>query len=121
MFGYGADEMSPLHSFAARIRVGFALGIYGPKMNEDLETIKYIRNLFAHFPEPATFNVQQLEELCNGLNLVANIPHALVGEPKIARDRFIGVSQIIVLYLVSAKEMAEPLTRENSIWQSLSG
>jgi hypothetical protein len=120
VFGYGADEMSPLHSFAARIRIGFALGIYGPKMNEDLETIKHIRNLFAHFAGPATFNVTQLEELCNGLNLVANIPRALVGEPKSARDKFIGVSQIIVLYLVSAEEAEGPLTRENSIWEGLS-
>ena len=41
------EGAGPLRDFSAKIWIGYALGLYGPMMKHDLETIKDIRNAFA--------------------------------------------------------------------------
>lgn len=43
-------EGAPLGSFADRIRVARAIGVIGPGVEADLDTIRRIRNQFAHSP-----------------------------------------------------------------------
>src|SRR6478736_2369671 len=40
--------MKPLSSFSAKIRMGFALKLYGERTFHDLELLRKLRNLFAH-------------------------------------------------------------------------
>src|SRR5664279_2171622 len=38
------EGSGPLANFSAKIWIGYALGLYGPKAKHDMETIKDIRN-----------------------------------------------------------------------------
>ena len=42
------DERGPLRSFAAKITIGHAFGIYDAKVEHDLNIVRTIRNAFAH-------------------------------------------------------------------------
>ena len=46
---YGGN--APLSSFSSRIKVAFALGVFGNKMRHDLDSLRSIRNQFAHTVE----------------------------------------------------------------------
>ena len=39
---------APLRTFRAKIDMGFALGLFGPRIHRDLNLIRKIRNKFAH-------------------------------------------------------------------------
>ncbi len=60
MFGSGA----PLRDFSAKIKMGFALGVYGPNTRADLDTIREVRNSFAHTMSPIYFNTPEVENVC---------------------------------------------------------
>ncbi len=47
---------APFGTYSAQIKLGRALGIYGPIMEKTLSTIKDIRNVFAHRSSPIDFN-----------------------------------------------------------------
>ena len=61
---------APLSTFSAKIWIGYALGIYGPKAKHDLETIKDIRNVFAHATQHITFKNRQIVARCKGMHFV---------------------------------------------------
>jgi DNA-binding MltR family transcriptional regulator len=42
------DERGPLRTFAAKITIGYAFGIYNEKIQHDLNIVRVIRNAFAH-------------------------------------------------------------------------
>jgi len=42
------EGFGPLSTFSAQIKLGFAMGLYGKKLRHDLDTIRTIRNDFAH-------------------------------------------------------------------------
>lgn len=42
------DDRGPLRSFSAKISIGYALGIYNDKIQHDLNTVRIVRNAFAH-------------------------------------------------------------------------
>lgn len=42
------SETGPLRSFAAKISMAYALGIYTEKIQHDLNVVRIIRNAFAH-------------------------------------------------------------------------
>jgi hypothetical protein len=47
--------MAPLGSFSTRIKVGKALAIYGSQVEDMLDSIRQIRNVFAHSAKPLPF------------------------------------------------------------------
>lgn len=49
--GYG-----PLSTFAAKIDIGYALGLYGKQTRIALKSVKRIRNNFAHADKPIDFS-----------------------------------------------------------------
>lgn len=57
----------PLSSFSAKIALGFVLGIYGEQTKGDLETVKKIRNIFAHSMLTLTFSTPEIWNLCGQL------------------------------------------------------
>jgi hypothetical protein len=58
-FGY------PLGDFAARIRFGAALGLYGADTFDDLQTIRGVRNQFAHSPTMREFSEPAIADVCS--------------------------------------------------------
>jgi hypothetical protein len=54
------EPPGPLSSFYQMIEIGYALGLYGNILREDLHTIRTIRNGFAHALKPITFDTSQI-------------------------------------------------------------
>lgn len=73
---FGAQ--GPLYSFASKITMGHALGIYGPKTRSDLDAIRNIRNAFAHALEDIDFLNSEIANECDKLNHTGKIDLALV-------------------------------------------
>ena len=59
----------PLGSFSSKINLGFMLSIYSKKAHKELNTIKEIRNEFAHRMETKNFADQRVRDLSNNLTL----------------------------------------------------
>lgn len=59
----------PLSSFAAKIYLGHALGIYGENTRQDLNQIREIRNVFAHARRAVTFKTEEVAKHCSKLTL----------------------------------------------------
>ena len=58
---------SVLSSFSARIKIGRAIGIFGPKLNDMLDTIRRVRNVFAHSVIPLEFTHELIVKECKKL------------------------------------------------------
>jgi hypothetical protein len=66
-------EYAPLRDFDAKIRMGHALGLFGPQTYEDLKLIKYIRNAFARAPSPISFSTVEIRQACDLLRIPAPV------------------------------------------------
>lgn len=79
------DANAPFATFAAKIKLGRALGIYGPKMDKMLCRIKDIRNVFAHRSTPITFTNPNIEAAVMKMN-----PRPMTGSTPV-RTRYCAV------------------------------
>jgi hypothetical protein len=74
-----------LNSFEAKIRIGYAMGIYGDQHKNNLDCIKVIRNAFAHAVNPISFETAEVKAVCNLMSMPDVIPPrtivAATGEP----------------------------------------
>jgi len=64
------QEMAPLGSLGARVRMGYMLGIYGKPVYSDLTTVAKIRNEFAHRPLANDFGFQKIQNLTMNLQIL---------------------------------------------------
>jgi hypothetical protein len=64
---FEGEKGGPLSTFAARISVGYALRIFGPRTYSDLQCIKAIRNAFAHSLMTMNFTTRQIVTVCEAL------------------------------------------------------
>lgn len=72
----------PLSTFSARIRIAYAVGLISKDCMSDLNTIRDIRNEFAHLHGPVSFSDQSIAHRCRNLRNtvkghVADHPRAL--------------------------------------------
>jgi hypothetical protein len=58
-----------LSRFSSRIRVGYALEVFGPKSRHDLDVIREIRNQVAHSFRPFRFAIPVVKKACTTLML----------------------------------------------------
>lgn len=93
------DNGAPLRDFDAKIRMGMALGIYGPRVRDDLSLIRQIRNVFAHSREPISFDTPEITEACSHFHF-AETKLRLVSHDD-AREIFISVSFEYALHLLT--------------------
>lgn len=63
------DAGAPLSTFSARILLGEALGFYTAGVRKRLDTVRHIRNAFAHTLKPITFDEPSISEACKELKL----------------------------------------------------
>jgi hypothetical protein len=90
-----------LAGFQSKIDIGFALGLYTKDAHRELDTIRKIRNRFAHTPISLTFDDAILKKLA-----LALMP-TFLPERKDPRDRFmityLGLASL--LYYMSKKDI----------------
>lgn len=58
------SQNAPLNPFHGKIVIAYALGIYGPRTNSDLNIIRWVRNQFAHSANPVAFARSDISERC---------------------------------------------------------
>jgi hypothetical protein len=59
----------PIATFARKIRMAEAMRVIGPDTRYELDTIKAIRNAFAHSHRPLSFDSAPVKELCQTLTV----------------------------------------------------
>ena len=110
----------PLGSFSAKIDLGFLMGLYGKEAHSDLDTIKEIRNEFAHRLRSTNFNSQRVHDLCKNIKAadsnfeIAPVRNAKKSgrfkkqkmfealddrSPTYMRERYVRASQVFVVRL----------------------
>ncbi len=76
------DPGRPLSAFSTRIRIAYAIGLISKDCMKDLDSIREIRNKFAHLHGPVSFSDQSIAHRCRNLRNtakahVADHPRAL--------------------------------------------
>ena len=61
---------SPLASFSAKIRLAYAMGLISQAIRDDLDTVREIRNAFAHSIRHADFANPEVVIVCKRLRLI---------------------------------------------------
>jgi len=74
---FGAEK--PLGSFRNKIHIAYAFGLFGDETFNTLETIRHIRNAFAHSHIPITFDMPAIMDACAVLALPRILPPHTVG------------------------------------------
>jgi hypothetical protein len=86
LFGW---ESSPLGTFENKIRIAYALDVFGEETKQNLYLIKAIRNAFAHAKIPIKFETDEVSDVCNFFELSALLPPCEVSQepPPFTRPR----------------------------------
>ena len=66
LFGIGG----PIGDFGTKIKLGYMLGIYSKLGYEELDTVRRVRNEFAHQVRSADFLAERIRDRCMGLKIV---------------------------------------------------
>ena len=84
--------MKPLSSFSAKIRMGFALKLYGERTFHDLQLLRELRNLFAHGKLAIDFDTP-------GVKCAINQFHCHSRDERDPRKRFYSVTTLLLSHL----------------------
>jgi hypothetical protein len=108
---FSPSRNAPLASFGAKIRLGYALSVYGTVTRNDLATIAQIRNIFAHSPMDVGFSHDTIAAACFNLSAQQTYMDQGLAKkrmlPSVARDRFI-VNCLAILIGLEAHGMVRP-------------
>jgi DNA-binding MltR family transcriptional regulator len=63
----------PLGSFSSKIKLGRAMGLFGPKTAHDLNLMREIRNAFAHGLRKMNFETPEVRQLVGSLHVINDI------------------------------------------------
>jgi DNA-binding MltR family transcriptional regulator len=67
------QSSGPIGAFASKIRLAYLIGLIGEQFFRELETMKNIRNEFAHHLEIGSFDVLSVKDKCANLKLIEKI------------------------------------------------
>jgi hypothetical protein len=99
----------PLAPFASKIRVGHALGLYGIKMRQDLNTIKAIRNAFAHASNHVDFETKEIADACGAFSILEQeMWNVFSPRPQTARCQYLSTIELYYLCLTWPDDTADP-------------
>jgi DNA-binding MltR family transcriptional regulator len=90
IFSY--EKNGPLADFSARIKIAYALKLFGSQTRDDLESIGHIRNLFAHHPDVHSFSVPEIAKECDGLHIISTLTILEGGTSRDPRSRYISAA-----------------------------
>lgn len=86
---FDGNRGGPLSTFSSKIRVAYAMGIYGPVTRDDLNRIRDIRNAFAHGMIRMDFETKEVVDLCSEFELIRNKPLIEVPSTGTPKDEYI--------------------------------
>ena len=89
---------APLSSFSAKINMAHALGLVGSKAKHDLDTIREIRNAFAHAKVSVNFDTLAIANAISGLHFRKLIDD---WDKLPNQKRFRGIVRLLMIYLIS--------------------
>lgn len=94
----------PLSSFSSMIKVGYAMGVIGPKSRHDLEVLRELRNAAAHTTRMLSFEMLEIIDLVASLHALKDVT---APSPTI-QISFVQATRLLMLHLV-AKMHSPPL------------
>lgn len=89
----------PLATFAGKVRVGFAMGVFGRNVRNDLTIVDNIRNSFVHGPDPLAFESDEIAIQCAQLSSSLRF----TGTPRADADprtRYLATVEFLVCALI---------------------
>jgi hypothetical protein len=96
LFDDGGD--GPLSTFSRKIAMGYALGVYESHMRSDLNSIRTIRNAFAHAKVYLDFDTPEIGVIVNHMKLIRSSRFQSISGNRSTSPRKIFVSCIRLLY-----------------------
>lgn len=84
---FGGDT-SILSSLNAKIRMAHALRIFGDATFKNLDTIRQVRNIFAHTAHPVSFRTPEIAKACKTLSRLPHVYRLESSSFRSARGRF---------------------------------
>lgn len=100
------DPNAPLGTFASKIDAACALRLFGKNTYHDLDTIRQVRNAFAHERASLSFRTQKISQWCKKLRLPQRIKFGTDPLPTEARDCFLAAVNC-VNWIVSEEAIRE--------------
>ncbi|MEX1231864.1 MAG: hypothetical protein WEB58_16585 [Planctomycetaceae bacterium] len=106
---------APLGTFSSRIAMAYGLGHIGPHYFNALESVREIRNVFAHFRRALTFEDPEIRKW---IESTFTLPYILPSPPpdlSLMRNRYIWTTAGILAWISDAKRKAQrPSLPENA-------
>jgi len=103
------EGYAPLATFAAKIDIAFALGLIPVHVHDDLQTIKKLRNLFAHKADSLSFSTPQVIDICRNLQDVKRSDGS-VWVVEAARARYLNAVLFSLMHMQAQAGRATRLT-----------
>jgi hypothetical protein len=108
------QRMAPLSTFSSRIKAAYLVGLIDKHQYDNLETIRDIRNDFAHSRANLTFQNESIRARCGNL-MIRSLAEASGertkrgGSPPNPRRAFIATALVLSGYYLELREKIEPL------------
>jgi hypothetical protein len=100
LFGGTPESGGALTTFAAKITMGHALGLYGNHVRQDLDRLRKIRNVFAHAKTKLSFTSPAIKDaLVFNLYDPALTKLGSAKRAKTPKGKFLGVAAISMIHL----------------------
>ncbi len=116
-------DKGPVQTFSAKIWLGYAFNVFGPKTKHDLNVIRELRNQFAHSRKFLPFSLDLVRKVCSTLLIpdlrIAKIPPSLLKkvraeekqiDKKDAKTRYAIACHTIMIDLIECYERPTPRT-----------
>jgi len=98
---------APLGSFGVRIKIAFLLGLISSEARADLDSIREIRNQFAHVRTRVSFKTDKIAVKCKRLH-AAEVLRDFVKRPLHNREKFLWSAYFIATILIRLSVSAKP-------------
>jgi DNA-binding MltR family transcriptional regulator len=95
-------RMAPLSTFSAKIKIGFAIGLYNVVAYRQFEMIREVRNKFAHRLEALDFNHPDIAKIVNDPDR-----HSLIKDGCSPRSEFMLAFSVLTVMLYSEMELED--------------
>jgi len=96
------SERGPVAGFLNKIELAYAFGIVDGPMRDDLNSIRKIRNIFAHATAAISFDTDELAAECRKLNPMRlfGVEAKDLNKSATPRQHFVGLSIILMIKLL---------------------
>lgn len=107
----------PLSTLSAKVRLAYALGIFGARTKHDLDIIRSVRNVFAHTWQHVGFGSDAITTACAGLSM-KGITNGLVEQPN-PKQRYLDTILLIVSFVRFEREKKKPILYLSSEFRAM--